>query len=363
MAKLSKTESKKPGNIYDAFVKWMFSRVVVFADFLLNYADAGFVRNIDVDKIYAAPTHNIGLKGDERISDLVFACPLKHGIGTQKAVIVFEHAGSSLKKLPVRLHGYASAIWLAEIKSGAKILSALYFIVLRTGKKPCRRLTTLADWLPKDESGKPIGAVIDIPYKIVDLPAYHIDELTGSPELRLGFGILKKMTEGTEEEFPEALLPLLEIADEEKQVELTKELLMFVSKVFAARSKQLESEAVSKALKPIFHGQEKNMIPTIFEEKYLEGKAEGLAEGRSEGRAEGRAEGHAEAVEHDSPKWKAEGQVLAILCVLKARFGNVPMKLQSRLFKISDLERLGLLAGQAATCPSLKDFTRQISEK
>ena len=72
----------------------MFGRVLVFADFLKNYADPKFAAAIDMDKITPAPTHYINKDGDERIVDLVFQCPLKNGNGSLMAVVVFEHQGS-----------------------------------------------------------------------------------------------------------------------------------------------------------------------------------------------------------------------------------------------------------------------------
>jgi hypothetical protein len=65
------------------------------------------------------------------------------------AVIIFEHQSHSLKAILEKLLRYISAIWDAERKEG-KPLSAPYFIVLRTGKKPHKdRYPTLADSLPK----------------------------------------------------------------------------------------------------------------------------------------------------------------------------------------------------------------------
>jgi len=75
-------EPKSPGNIYDAFVNRMLGRMIVFVDFLLHYADKKFVATMDLRKIKPIPTHDIGQKGDERIVDLVFQCPLKNGNGT-----------------------------------------------------------------------------------------------------------------------------------------------------------------------------------------------------------------------------------------------------------------------------------------
>ena len=123
------------GNVFDTFTKQMFGLILVFIDFLVNYADSVFVSKIDLDKIEAAPTHYISLDGNERIADLVFRCPLKDGKGSTMAVIIFEHQSGSLRNIPFKLLKYITAIWNTEAKEG-KPLSAPYFIVLRTGKKP-----------------------------------------------------------------------------------------------------------------------------------------------------------------------------------------------------------------------------------
>ena len=155
----STSEPKPAGNYVDAFVKWMFGQVLVFTDFLSHYADQSFVSQINLKRIKPAPTHYIGQKGDERIVDLVFQCPIKNGNGTLMAVIVFEHQGGNLKKIPRKLHKYISAIWDAETKEGKKVLSAPYFIILRTGKKPHRGpKPTMADSLPKGCDGVSVHA-------------------------------------------------------------------------------------------------------------------------------------------------------------------------------------------------------------
>lgn len=77
--------------------------MLVFADFLLNYADPVFVAEIDTTKITPAPTHYFGKDGSEQIADLVFQCPLKSGDGNLIAIIIFEHQSGSLKKIPHKL--------------------------------------------------------------------------------------------------------------------------------------------------------------------------------------------------------------------------------------------------------------------
>ena len=343
-------KAKSQGNIYDTFVKRMFGRILVIMDFLLYYADPRFVAAIDLKKIKPAPTHYIGKAGDERIIDLVFLCPLKNGGGTLMAVIIFEHQSGSLKKIPRKLHKYISAIWDAEEKEG-KPLSAPYFIVLRVGKKPHRgAYPKMADSLPKDKDGRPVGKVVEVEYDVVDLPAWDFKKLVGGPVLRLALGVLKKMTEDAGLEFSEALLPLLEIDDEEQKVDLTKDVFPFIAKVFVAHGKWLDEPTVCQALKPIF--KEKTMIRTIFEEKYDIGYSEGKADGYSNGKAEGYSNGKIEG--------KAEQGRNTLLKILRARFRKVPRDVESVIRSMVDPVALDSWAVHAATCQSMDEFAQSI---
>jgi len=327
-----KSEPKRQGNYIDTFVKKMFGRVVVFADFLLNYADKKFVAEIDETKITPAPTHYIGKDGDERIVDLVFQCPLKNGNGSLMAVIIFEHQSGTLKKIPHKLLKYIAAIWDTEMKEG-KPLSAPYFIVLRTEKRPHRgTYPKLTDLLPKGCDGKPLGHVPEIRYDVVDLPAWDFDKLVGGTVLRLALGMLHKMTGGNLDEFPEALKPLLEVTDEGQKVELTTELLDFVAKAFQANNRQLDATTVNKVLKPIFQGKEIAMIKTIFEEKYDEGIADG----------------------------EVRGQAKAVLTTLRKRFKKIPKGIEQAVLGKSDPIALESLLEHAIDSSTLDEFAEML---
>jgi len=329
------------GNYIDTFVKQMFGRVLVFVDFLDNYADPKFVAEIDIAKTAPAPTHYIGHKGDERIIDLVFQCPLKNGVGHMMAVIVFEHKSKNLKEIPQKLHKYISAIWDAETKEGKKVLSAPYFIVLRTAKTPHRgKYPTMADLLPKRNNGEPWEHVPEIKSDVVDLPAWDFDKLVGGAVLRSALGMLHKMTGGAEDEFPEALLPLLEIDDEKQRIELTKELLGFVDKAFTAHNRRLDKTLVSRALKPIFRDKEQAMRKTFFEELEEVGEARGEARGIARGIARGKAE--------------------TILTILRAKFRRVPRDTEKAIRQITDPIALDSWAVQAATCQSIDEFAEAL---
>ena len=329
----SKPESKPKGNIYDTFAKRMFERILVFVDFLLHYADPEFVAEIDLQKIKPAPTHYIGKDGKERILDLVFQCPLKSGGGSLMAVIIFEHQSRDLKEIPRKLHRYISAIWDAERKAGKKNLSAPYFLVLRTGEKAHRGdYPTMADLLPKGRDGKPLGHVPEIRYKVVDLPAWDFKNLVGGPVLRLALGMLHKMTGGREDEFPEALLPLREITDQEEKIELTNELLQFVETAFAAHNRELDEATVDEALKPIYKDWERTMIKTLSERKYDEGRAEG----------------------------EVKAGKNMVLKLLRAKFRRVPTGVEKAILSMTDPTALESLAARILECGSMDEFAEEL---
>ncbi|MDR3111031.1 MAG: Rpn family recombination-promoting nuclease/putative transposase [Planctomycetaceae bacterium] len=70
--------------------------------------------------------------------------------------------------------------------------------------------------------------------------------------------------------------------------------------------------------------------------------------------AEGRAEGEA--------RGEVRGAALSVQSVLNARFHTVTPKVQKQLSAITDVSKLENLVGQAAVCPTLKDFEKLLSK-
>jgi len=153
-------------------------------------------------------------------------------------------------------------------------------------------------------------------------------------------GMLHKMTSGAEDEFPVALLPLLEITDEGQKIELTKELLDFVAKALAAHDRRLDEVMVSQALKPIFKDKEKNMIKTIFEEKYDEGIAIGEARGEARG--------------------KAEAGRNMVLTFLRKKFKKVPKGIEQAVHAMSDPIALESLLEHAVDSNTVEEFAEAV---
>jgi len=190
----------------------------------------------------------------------------------------------------------------------------------------------MADLLPKGSDGKPLGKVVEVEYDVVDLPAWDFGKLVGGTVLRLVLGMLHKMTGGNLDEFPEALKPLMEITDEEQLVELSKELMDFVNKAFAAHDRKVDEATWHKALHPIFKGKERAMIKTIFEEREDIGEARGIARGIARGKAE------------------------AVLTTLRRKFKKIPKRVEEAVLAMSDPIALDSLLEHAIDSGTLDEF-------
>lgn len=95
MVKKSKTtQSSKQGNIYDTFVKEMFSQIYIVADFLVHYAKKEFVNTLDLSTLELVNTHFFDKTGREKIADLVFQCKRPGSDKDAMVVIVFKHTSS-----------------------------------------------------------------------------------------------------------------------------------------------------------------------------------------------------------------------------------------------------------------------------
>ncbi|MGL6196780.1 MAG: hypothetical protein ACRC2T_18365, partial [Thermoguttaceae bacterium] len=173
-------------------------------------------------------------------------------------------------------------------------------------------------------------------YDVVDLPEHDWDKLVGLPHLRLVIGLLKKMTEGQEEEFGDALLPMLEFTGLEEQKEWMKDILPFVAKVFSAHHLELGGEKLNQAAERVFAERTSEIMLTIFDEIELKGKAEGVAIG------------------------EARGEARKVARLLDKRFEKVPYQLNEKLLMITDLEKLDMLFDLAFDCKTLEEFQNAI---
>jgi hypothetical protein len=327
---------EQSGNIFDSYIRQILCQITVFVDFLLHYANPEVLSYLDLTSITPFPTHSFDRQGKERISDLIFLCGLKGHAGVLGVIIVFEHVGGSLFYLPKRLLQYLVGAWnlIAANEKRKKPLPLPYFIVVRTGKQPHKsqrplyRKQKISDMCVRIPGLASITG-LDFDYTDVALSDYDLAHLPGNPVTQSMLGVMKVLTEGTPDQMSLALAPIAQLDDFEEKRYIVQLSTILYSNYLRARKRKIGEAEIDRILDPIFNPEEKkNMITTIFEDKFLEGITVG----------------------------EARGEVKSIVTVLKSRFGKVPVRLVKLVNSYSDPVVLESWLGLAATCQSLKEF-------
>jgi hypothetical protein len=341
-------QPEKSGNIFDSYIRQILGQITVFIDFLLHYADPEVLKYLDLSSITPFSTHSFDRYGKERISDLVFLCGLKGSSHLMSVIIVFEHVGGSIFYLPKRLLQYLVGAWnmIAENEKKKTPLPLPYFIVVRTGKKSKKKnaqpeqkqkISDMCVQVP----GLATVTGFDFDYTNIVLSDYDLDKLSGSPITKSMLGVMKVLTEGNPKKMSQALAPIAKLDDGEKKRYIIQLSLILCSNYLRAKNQKMEEAEIDRILTPIFNPEEKkNMITTIFEDKFLEGVAVGEARGVAVGEV----------------KWKAEGKAEGIATVLKTRFGKVPTRIVKLINSYSDPVALESWLAFAVTCKSLNEF-------
>jgi hypothetical protein len=356
---------EQSGNIFDSYIRQILGQIVFFVDFLLHYADPNVLKHLDLNRITPFPTHSFDRQGKERISDLVFLCGLKGSAGVMGVIIIFEHVGNSIFYLPKRLLQYLVGAWnfIAKDEKKKIPLPSPYFIVVRTGKKSKKKndqpeqkqkTSNMCVQVP----GLKTVTGLDFDYTNIVLSEYDLDKLSGNPVTKSVLGVMKVLTEGNPKMIAQALAPIADLDDYDEQRYIIQLSLLLYSNYLRARNQKVDDAEIDRILTPIFNNPEekKNMITTIFEDKFLEGKAVGITEGKAVGITEGIAEG----IAMGEVKWKAGGKAESIATVLEARFGKVPAKVVKSINSYSNPDVLESWTRQAATCKSLKEFEKML---
>jgi hypothetical protein len=225
-----------------------------------------------------------------------------------------------------------------------------YFIVVRTGKKSKKakvqpeRKQKISDMCVQ-VPGLAAVTGFDFDYTNIVLSDYDLDNLSGNPVTKSMLGVMKVLTEGNPKKMSQALAPIANLNDNKEKQYIVQLSLILYTNYLRARSQKADESEINRILTPIFNPEEKkNMITTIFEDKFLEGKAIGIAEGEARGIAEGEARG------------EVRRAAKSIVTVLRSRFGKVSTRIVKLIDSYSDPVALESWLVLAATCQSLKEF-------
>ncbi|MDR1053580.1 MAG: hypothetical protein LBL39_05340, partial [Planctomycetaceae bacterium] len=180
------------------------------------------------------------------------------------------------------------------------------------------------DYLPKTVEGEVIGFNPMIRYILIDLSEIEEEQLSDKPALQATLGVLKRVTEGQEEEFKKAMFPLKGVEDEDRRKLVENIILNFARKIHIARGKEFTDEDVFEALEPIEGERTEKMVRDIFGEIEARGETIGLQN--------------------------------TVLRRVRKKFTRTPKRIESTIRKISDLSKLDSLIDYIFESRTLEEF-------
>ncbi|MDR1485890.1 MAG: Rpn family recombination-promoting nuclease/putative transposase [Planctomycetaceae bacterium] len=353
-------KNKKTGNVFDVYLRQIFSLVPVFVDFMKNYADPKVYAAIDWTTVKAFPTQSFDINNKELIADMIFTCSL-HGdpVGKVSVIVLFELISKPVFYLPKRFLQYLVGAWNhhAGDESIQIYLPTPYFIAVRSGKgnKHKKQIYPKTSDMCVKVDGIEVVNGLNFKYNVVELFRYSLADLLGNPTLRTAFGVVKVLTENQYEKFNDALMPIKDCPDYDEKRFIIKISLELYAKVLRSKGKVFNVKLMDSSLNVILEDpkERENMKKTIFEKVFSEGEARGEARGKAKGIVEGEARGEVNG--------EVKGEAKAVITILQMRFNRVPKSINNRIFLIKNNTKLLSLLQVAAQCKSIKEFQLAIN--
>ncbi|MDR0705974.1 MAG: Rpn family recombination-promoting nuclease/putative transposase [Planctomycetaceae bacterium] len=325
-------------NIHDEFVRAVFANLELVIEFLKLYVEKTregrkLLKLLDLKRIRLEPTQFFGPEGRQRIADLIFWIPLKHGKGLAGVVFVFEHKSEWKRSWPFQLLKYLAAIWnkfFSEAKNPESpnfMLPAPLLIILHNGSKPIINKPMLDKYIAKVVGTKRFIPKFD--YIMVDLSVLTPDEFGTAPLLRVILELLKRAADGTLYDVRKQILePLAVIRDDEKTRYWIQQILRYMDKAIKSKKKELTPESIDEVIKPVYKERSTEMSLTFLEKLEARGEARGKQD--------------------------------MVLAALRAKFKKFPKHIETAIRQMSDPIALESLIYDVFASQTLDEFAKAL---
>ncbi len=291
-------------NPHDRFFKKLFSRKNVGRNFFLNYLPRDVVSLLDLDSSELTKDSFVDQELGEYFSDTIYKVRLKEG-GKAHVYILLEHKSYSDPLAGFQILCYMVRIWESVVRKHREEKKAARKSRekrRKTGKdrSPFRLplvipilichgrsewnvpadFSSLFDTRPELEAHTP-----DFSYLLCDLSRHSDDEIKGTVLLRVGMLVMKHIfSDDLAERLPEILELLRELSDRRTGLEFLRTIVIYL----AHGTDKIGKEELGKSVRSAFPERGGELMATVAEQWFQEGKTEGKTEGKAEGKLIGK---------------------------------------------------------------------------
>ena len=327
------------------------------ADFLTHYLPDDILNLINPNDILIRKDSFVDPEFREFFSDIVYETQIEDRTGY--IYFLFEHKSYPDQLTVLQLLRYMLNLWRQHaIKENMGLFPVIIPIVVYHGSRPWNAPMRLSE-LVQVRSDSLRKYLPDFTYELRDLTAMEDERIVGWAGLRTGLLLLKYSHDPDVRKHLRRILELLfGIQDERKQEAFLKMVVSYIMSGIHGVSMGEIKEIVETTISPEAGGH----IMTIAEKLIREGKKEGLLEGLQKGKLEGLQEGLQKGKLEGLLEGKVEAKRAAVLQILEARFGAIPLKIVERIGSITNPTVLDSLLSSTVKTDSLEAFSRLLEE-
>jgi predicted transposase/invertase (TIGR01784 family) len=290
---------------HDRYARSVFSRLELSRRLFEEHLPASVVEAIDLETLEPAKDSYVDTDLRASYSDLAFTARLR---GSAEALIylLFEHKSSPDPLTPFQLLRYIVRIWESRLREGKDLCCVIPFVFHhgRTGWTAARQVW---DLVAVPESLK--RYVPNMQLEILDLDAHPDDDLARDLHLRTNLLLLKYAQRAELGEHLAAICRQMAgwLGEPDGRSRIQAAL-----NYIASCTDQISASQLSSAIENEIRDRSIQM-PTIVEQRYLEGiqqgKQQGIQEGMQQGIQEGKTAGLAEGIQQGRTQGQWIGQI------------------------------------------------------
>lgn len=334
-------------NPHDTFFKENFSHKHTAVEFLVHYLPAEVLLFLDMDSIEISKDTFVDEDLRESYSDILYEIQMAGSAGY--VYILFEHKSFADRFTAFQLLKYMVRIWEQHLKQSipSDLPVILPLVIYHgTGKwKFGNRLRNLFD--PKQDAL--YFYVPDYEYLLCDLSHMSDEQIRGSVITRVMLLAMKHIFSDQLGEKLFSILNLLNtIADQERGLQCLHVLFRYIVEA----TDKLSKEDFNSVLSRVKKGED--IMPTLAQQWFEEGRQEGKQEGKQEGLKEGEERGER--------RGRLSEACEVIVELIETQFGVPPQGLVEKLNRIGSYEVMRLLRRQLRSCRTISEF-EQLVEK
>lgn len=322
-------------NPHDKFFKETFARPEVAREFLLHRLPVELLETLDLDTLQLQKDSFVDPTLQEHFTDLLYQVSFINQM-TGYIYLLFEHKSYPDKWTAFQFLRYLVHIWEQWHREHPdEDLPLILPILIYQGRVKWPFADNFAALFSGPDSFRRYWP--DFTFELTDLSEYDESQLKGELLLRVVLFTMRLIhNRKLVPQLPEMFALIMKMMPGQTAIEFLDMVLRYV----AYASDNVTGEDLRGALRHALADKGEVVMSTLVREWLEEGMQKGLQKGRQEGRQEG----------------TLYGQQLAILEILRTRFGGDEGELAAAIQQINDPEHLKTLLRRAVLVESLESF-------